>query len=247
MAEYSSFTRDAAVHLLKTSPWLGNGYDLVSSIPVSILPANGGRLGNTHLTPEQLVDAQISGHLVPSHLTGTFELRQVPSGWDDLQVSVQKKYTAIYPEYETVSLADLAGETSPGQLSPQSEDDLYETLTSWSDLLYPEGSAVEAGTATSIGGSGSDPGIVHSPWGDPQALVSTYIGNPWVGSDFVNGGPFVVDESKMYREETYKDGKVIRNGEVVVEGSYTGLPDTFTASVSFEGLTYVGDLTKVSE
>ena len=243
--KYPQFSREAAIHLLQTSPWLGNGYELVEGVPVSLIPAGGRRVGKCKLNPQKLVGGLLSGNISRSHLHGNFEIRQLPPEWDNIDVKAQKPGTGLYAKYDHLFLIEFAGEGRDSSLQPQSLSEVYQILTTGFDLLYPEGKAVEAGTATSIGGSGSDPGVVHDPTGDPQALVSTYIGNPWVGSDFVNAGPFSVDESLMYREETYKDGKVIRNGQVIVAGSYAGPPDSFTATADLKGVAYTGEFNRV--
>ena len=257
--KYDTFTRDAGVHLLQTSPWLGNGYELVSRIPMSLIPVRGRRVGKCEISPSQVMDGQILGYLNRSRLEGTFEISEVPPGWDDIEVKVQRPHTAHFPIYDYITMSEFVSERHDDTewdvgTDPQSLTMIYYTITNWTDLLYPQGKVHVAGSLPKISGLGSYPSILSDPVGNPYALVSTSIGNPWVGSKFENAGPFVIDETKMYREQVYQDGRVIRNGKVfgggggIREGSLktdalpsTVFPSTFTAVADISGATYVGN------
>jgi len=243
---YDSFSVPAGIHLLQTSPWLGNGYDLNKAISVTLLPSGGFRVGYADLTPDQIMTGQDGGYLKRhTSLRGTFVVTKDP-GWD-VEVDAAQHYKANAAK---MPLSEFMTEGVPTALYPQDIDFIFETITSWRDMLYPDGKANSAGSSTSIAGSGSAKQAIQGPGQDPQALVSTTIGNPWATeSNFTSSppGPFIIDESKMYRREFYNDGKEILNGEVVVEGSYTGPAQSLSVTMDVEGAKYTGTFKLVEE
>ena len=214
---YDGLSRDALVHLLSTSPFVGQAWRKDVPIEISILTSPGGRrVGRVKLDPELIVDGLIDGHLSRSHLDAVVQLNALAPGMGPEIVTAQKPGTALFPIWETLTLSAFyeegRGPVRVGPLFPNDLEYAYDTLTFWSDLLYPEGKAAVCGTATSFYGLGASAQAMAR---DEDIIDGSKLGNPWTGSDFVGATKFVVNEDAMFHE-IYKGGKLWwRNGDIV--------------------------------
>lgn len=219
---YDSLSQEALVHLLETSPFVGKAWRKDVPLPITILPAGGPRTGHCKMPPALLVLGLVSGAMSRSQLRSVFQLNQLLPGMEDIEVKAQQFGTGLFPKHDFLKLSLFANEATRSlPLEQPNLAHVFETLASWSDLLYPEGKAESAGKSTSFAGTGASAQAMAS---GEDIIDGAKLGNPWKGSNFTANppGPFVVNEDNMYHE-IFKGGTLWwRNGEIVDAGVAIG-------------------------